>query len=308
MKNLFNAPHPIPYQGSKRALAGKILDFFPNNVETLIEPFAGSAAISLAAAMTGKAKRFRVNDLNEPLIDLWKKIVFYPQEITSEYEFLWKKQKNDPEDFYKKIREKFNQTKNPDYFLYLLARCVKASVRYNTNGEFNQSSDKRRLGTRPTTMRENINYSSFLLKGKTKFSSLDYEDVLKDVGPNDLIYMDPPYQGVCGDRDNRYLAGIHIDEFIEALEELNKKDSNYIVSYDGRTGDKTFGRYLPEHLKLYRIELCAGRSTQATLLGRGDLTYESLYLSSALSRCLATSKRRKELQNANMQLEFAGIG
>lgn len=307
MKNLFNMPHPIPYQGSKRVLASKILDFFPNNVETLIEPFAGSAAISLAAAMTGKAKRFHINDLNKPLIDLWKKIVYCPQEIISEYEFLWKKQKYDPEDFYKIIREKFNQTKKPNYFLYLLARCVKASVRYNTNGEFNQSPDKRRLGTRPATMRENISYSSFLLKGKTKFSSLDYKDILEDVGPNDLIYMDPPYQGVCGDRDNRYLTGIRIDEFIRVLEKLNKRNVNYIVSYDGRTGGKTFGRYLPEHLKLCRIELCAGRSTQATLLGRDDLTYESLYLSPALNQYLATSKRQKELQNVNIQLEFVGI-
>ena len=28
----------------------------------------------------------------------------------------------------------------------------------------------------------------------------------------------------------------------------------------------------------YRIEVCAGRSTQATLLGRGETTYELLYL------------------------------
>src|SRR5699024_337348 len=33
-------PHPIPYQGSKRALASTILAFFPDHVRTLIEPFA----------------------------------------------------------------------------------------------------------------------------------------------------------------------------------------------------------------------------------------------------------------------------
>src|SRR4030042_1616532 len=133
MKNLMNIPHPIPYQGSKRALASKILEFFPDTVETLFEPFAGSAAISLAAAITKKAKKFHINDLNSPLIDLWKKIVYYPHEISSEYELLWRKQKYNPEDFYKKTREKFNQTKEPGCFLYLLARCAKASVRYNTN-------------------------------------------------------------------------------------------------------------------------------------------------------------------------------
>ena len=34
-----NLPHPIPYQGSKRILARFILEYFPNEVDTLIEPF-----------------------------------------------------------------------------------------------------------------------------------------------------------------------------------------------------------------------------------------------------------------------------
>ncbi len=42
-------PQPIPYQGSKRYIAKVILAFFPKAVETLFEPFAGSAAVSLAA-------------------------------------------------------------------------------------------------------------------------------------------------------------------------------------------------------------------------------------------------------------------
>jgi len=298
-------PHPIPYQGSKRALASEILSFFPDTVETLIEPFAGSAAISLAAAITKKASKFHINDLNIPLIDLWKKIVYCPHEISSDYELLWKKQKDNPDDFYKKIREKFNQTKRSDYLLFLLARCAKASVRYNASGEFNQSPDKRRLGTRPNTMKNNVVYSSYLLKGKTKFTSFDYKNIIQNIGPNDLVYLDPPYQGVCGDRDNRYLAGIKIDEFIGVLAELNVKNIYYIVSYDGRTGNKTHGQRLPRFLNLDRIELCAGRSTQATLLGRNDITYESLYLSPALKQHLCVKKEHKQMRNLNTQLEFA---
>jgi DNA adenine methylase len=33
---------------------------------------------------------------------------------------------------------------------------------------------------------------------------------------------------------------------------------------------------------MYRLEIEAGRSTQATLLGRDDVTYESVYLSKNL--------------------------
>jgi len=59
-------PQPIPYQGSKRNIAGRILALFPENVNTLVEPFAGSAAVSVAAAYYHKAGRFHLHDLNQP--------------------------------------------------------------------------------------------------------------------------------------------------------------------------------------------------------------------------------------------------
>lgn len=278
-----NVPHPIPYQGSKRNLAGKILRYFPTKVETLHEPFAGSAAISLAAGAYKRAGHFHINDLNKPLIDLWRAIVNTPEKLDKDYKVLWTEQLDDPKAFYKKIRDEFNLTGRPDFFLYLLARCVKASVRYNANGEFNQSPDNRRIGATPATMRDQIFGASYLFKGKTTFSSKNYRDVVLSANLDDLIYMDPPYQGVCGNRDTRYLTSVQFCEFVEVLEQLNSRGIKYIVSYDGRTGKKVHGRLLPEHLNLTHMEVDAGRSSQATLLGRDDATYESLYLSPSLS-------------------------
>ena len=74
--------------------------------------------------------------------------------------------------------------------------------------------------------------------------------------------------------------------------ELNKRKIRYIVSYDGRTGDKVFGPLLPESLALTRLEIHAGRASQATLLGRSDDTFESLYLSAPLARANESSSRK----------------
>lgn len=285
-----NMPHPIPYQGSKRSLASAILRYFPARVDTLHEPFAGSAAISLAAAAHKRAKAFHINDLNKPLVDLWRAIINTPDKLAKAYEVLWREQLDDPKSFYKKIRDEFNLTGRPDCFLYLLARCVKASVRYNANGEFNQSPDNRRKGATPATMRDHIRGASFLLKGKTTFSSKNYRDVVLQATASDLVYMDPPYQGVCGNRDTRYLVSVQFCEFVEVLEKLNNRGIRYIVSYDGRTGGKVHGVKLPEHLNLTHMELDAGRSSQATLLGRDDATFESLYLSPSLAEELLTPK------------------
>lgn len=271
-------PHPIPYQGSKRNLAKYILPFFPPDIERLFEPFAGSAAISIAAAMRGKASKFHLNDLNQPLMTLWNEMINNPDKIAAEYEHLWWEQQENARAYYDRVREQFNQTQRPDKLLYLLARCVKASVRYNGNGEFNQSPDNRRLGRNPQQMEADIWAVSKLLRHKTTLTSLDYKDTLCLATPKDLVYMDPPYQGVSAG-DPRYLSGVDFDEFMQELKKLTEKDVPFILSYDGRTGQKIYGRNLPETLGLYRLEIEAGRSTQATLLGRDEKTYEAVYLS-----------------------------
>ena len=295
-------PHPIPYQGSKRNLASQILAYFPKHIDTLIEPFAGSGAITLAAASWGLAERFRLNDLNGPLMELWRMIVEEPHKLAKQYEIVWRAQHGDRRDYYDKIRDEFNRTRRPHHFLYLLARCVKAAVRYNANGEFNQSPDNRRMGALPETMREQILGASFFLKGKTELSTEDYRTAMARARAGDLIYLDPPYQGVYGERDPRYLKGVLFEEFVEALEVFNARDISYIVSYDGRTGEKVHGRSLPRDLRLKRIELDAGRSSQETLLGREAVTYESLYLSPALTERLRLSRSYPNPQTQQLAL------
>jgi DNA adenine methylase len=71
-------PHPIPYQGSKRGLACTIISCFPQDAARLVEPFAGSAAVSLAAAYHSKVKSFLLNDLNKALMNLWDEIINRP--------------------------------------------------------------------------------------------------------------------------------------------------------------------------------------------------------------------------------------
>lgn len=279
-------PHPIQYQGSKRNLASAILRYVPQGIERLVEPFAGSAAISVAAAAKGLARRFWINDLNKPLAELLSLVAERPEELAGFYERLWNRQHPDSLEHYYRVRDEFNATQDPRLFLYLLARCVKGSVRYNSEGLLNQSPDKRRQGTRPETMRKNILGVAKLLQGKAEFTSLDYREVLQKVEATDLIYMDPPYQGVCGNRDARYYAGIDYDEFVDALQAIADRNLLFIISYDGRRGDKSFGRALPENLGLTRIELDAGRSSQATLLGLEEITFESLYLSRGLIEAL----------------------
>ena len=280
------APHIVQYQGSKRILAPQILQYMPDRFDRLIEPFAGMAAISIAAAYENRTSSFHINDLNKPLVRMVQFAIEHPRELIAAYSKVWEEQFSYGEDhiqhFYA-VRDRFNNgEETPENMLYLLARCVKGAVRYSKDGKFNQSPDKRRHGTNPKTLASNVHAISRLLNGKTTFSSFDYHKVLEMARPGDLVYMDPPYQGVSNVRDNRYFAGVPFDEFAASIEILERKGVDYIISYDGECGGKEYGEELPANLHCKKFMLNAGLSSQALLLGKKSTTFEALYISEKL--------------------------
>jgi len=280
-------PHIVQYQGSKRLLAPQILPFMPKRFDRLIEPFSGMAAISVATAQERKAGNYCINDINAPIVNLLQMAIEHPEQLIKSYTRIWKEQfdftEGHVQHFYH-IRKQFNLgEQTAANMLYLLARCVKGAVRYGKNGNFNQSPDKRRHGTNPQNIAANIQAVSALLRGKAAFSALDYHEMIDMAKPGDLVYMAPPYQGVSDVKDHRYIFGVAFEEFVASLEILNRKQVDYIVSYDGECGGKAYGEDLPAALDCKKILLNAGVSTQATLLGKRHTTFEALYVSQKLS-------------------------
>ncbi len=275
-------PHPIPYQGSKRRLAHHVVRYLPDDVDRLIEPCCGSAAVTLAVARAGRARRFVLGDSLAPLCALWRRILDEPGALAADYQRLWSAQERRPREWYDRVRDDFNRDHDPAKLLFLLVRCVKSAVRFNAHGAFNQSPDLRRRGTRPERMRASLLGASALLAGRAEVRPGDYAAALDDAGPRDVVYLDPPWQGTSGARDRRYHQPLDRERFVADLEHALARGVRVIVSYDGRLGARRYGEPLPKHLGLVHVELPAGRSSQATLLGRGDRTVESLYLSRGL--------------------------
>lgn len=281
-----STPHIVQYQGSKRNLAPQILQYFPRKFNRLIEPFAGMAAITIAVSKQRRADHYHLNDLNGPLVNVLRESITNPQRLVDDYTRVWNEQLTfdggSVEHFYK-VRDEFNNGNQcAANMLYLLARCVKGSVRYSSTGQFNQSPDKRRMGTNPKNLAKNVFLISSYLKDKTEFTSIDYREVTRNARPGDIVYMDPPYQGVCSSRDSRYFSGIDFNDFVECVEDLNRRGIDFVISYDGTCGDKQYGNDLPNELGLRKIMLNAGLSSQSLLLGKKETTIEALYLSQNL--------------------------
>lgn len=283
----YSVPHPIPYQGSKRRLANAVLSHVaPHNYKRLIEPFAGSAAITLAAASRNAFQTYVLGDALDPLMTLWQEIIQTPEGIADQYALLWNRERKNPIDEYYVIRSEFNVDRSPAKLLYLLARCVKNAVRFNPSGQFNQSPDKRRTGTQPKTMRSELHAAHLLLRGRSKAVTSDFMALFQDARVGDFFYLDPPYQGTSEGRDTRYFESVSRERIVRGLSLLNEKRIPFVLSYDGSCGNMNYGEPLPAELAS-RVLLDVGRSSQATLNGRNRVTIESLYLSPSL-QCATT--------------------
>lgn len=219
-----------------------------------------------------------IGDALEPLIKLWGMVIDDPTDVAEQYGKLWHREREKPIDAYYDIRSEFNADRSPAKLLYLLARCVKNAVRFNPAGQFNQSPDKRRTGTRPPLMKEELFAAHRILAGRCNAVHGDFLALVHSAEDGDFFYLDPPYQGTSQGRDQRYVAGVSRDRVIEGLTILNEKRIPFILSYDGSCGERSYGDPFPSTVA-HRLLLDVGRSSQATLSGRDEVTIESLYVS-----------------------------
>ena len=122
---------------------------FPDDVQRLVEPFAGSAAIMIADASYSHVQHFWISDAQAPLVEIWEKIINLPKFISRGYARLCHAQLGREREFYDEVRAQFNRSQQLVNFWYRLARCAKAAVRYNANVAFNNTCGNRRKGVRP---------------------------------------------------------------------------------------------------------------------------------------------------------------
>ena len=205
-------PSPFPYQGSKRLLAAQVAARWHRPIRVLYEPFAGSAAMALHALAHGLCERVVIGEQLPELAGLWQLILSNPNGLADHYAALW------PEPLaYTAVRARFNQHRDPADLLYLLLRCVKAAVRFDRTGNFNQSADLRRVGRRPVALRQDLLRVQALLMGRTEVRCGDWLATLSDATPADFAYLDPPWQGTSVGKDPRYYQGLARDRLVNGL-------------------------------------------------------------------------------------------
>lgn len=260
----------IKWSGSKQSQAKFIASNVPDNFNTYYEPFLGSGAV-LGWLRPQKAV---CADINQPLVDLWKLIQKEPDVVIYEYEKNWGKLQKEGYTFFYKIRNRFNRDRSPHHLLFLSRTCVNGLIRYNKQGEFNNSLHYTRRGINPDRLKKIVlDWSSRIQN--CNFISKDYRHTTKKARKGDFVYLDPPYFNTKG----RYFGTIDFEKFLDYLKDLNKRKINFALSYDGMRAEKNYIVKIPKDLYKRHLLLSSGNSTFRKVQDKQvEKVFESLYL------------------------------
>ena len=260
----------IKWSGSKRSIAPFVAALFPPT-ERYIEPFVGGG--SLLPFRSGQ--NAIAGDIIPELIELWNNIRDNPLKTAQEYKTRWERLQKEGHTAYYDIRRSFNQSRNPFDFLFLSRTCVNGLIRFNSDGDFNNSLHHTRPGIDPARLRRVIYEWSEKLQS-VQFVCSDYRDTLGDAKKGDLVFLDPPYGGNKG----RYAPEeLDQDSLFDELRRLNEIQVNWVLTFDGSAGKREYVHTIPEQLYKVRIALPTGKSPFTRLMRMGiDTVVESVYL------------------------------
>jgi DNA adenine methylase len=208
-------PDPIlKWAGGKRQILDEIMEKFPTQeINQYHEPFFGGGAVFFREMYN---KTATINDVNPRLINFYKQVDERHDELIEEIEKLNRHgpPKSDPnpdwdydeedeygreiKNYYYQQRARFNKRpilgewddlQEAALLLYLNVTCYNGLYRENQSGEFNVPCGRHST----SSMRYSRIQEASPLLSDVDIRNDDFEYVVDEAEPGDLVYFDPPY-------------------------------------------------------------------------------------------------------------------
>lgn len=244
---------PFFYVGDKYKLISQLEEYFPKNINRLIEPFCGGGSVFLNI----NANKYIANDNNNYMIKLHRFLCSYknnrnaffeeieniikmfgfsasymginvPFEMKNKYVKTYYAIYN--RDSYFKLKKEFNKTKDNMFYLYLLLIYgFNHMLRFNSVGDFN-------LPVGNVDFNKNVfdSLNFYFDSVKTKKIEFYCEDFEKFVlnrrfKENDFVYFDPPYLISCSEYNKNWSINEE-KRLLNLLDLLNEKGVKFALS------------------------------------------------------------------------------
>jgi adenine-specific DNA-methyltransferase len=248
---------PLNYTGGKFKLLPQILPYFPNDINTFVDLFAGGCNVGINV----KANEVIANDHNTFVIDLFnefnknttKDIINHIETRIEEY-----KLSKENEEGFKMFRDYYNSTKMPLDLYTLVCYSFNYQFRFNSDFEFNGSFGRKRSQFSSVLKSKLIKFLDVLHNKNISFICNDFIDIsTKGFKKDDFIYCDPPYlisTASYNDGNRGFKNWTETEErmLLEYLDKVNQSGIKFALSNVLEDKNKT-NNILKEWSKKYNV-------------------------------------------------------
>lgn len=190
---------PIKIQGIKTKLVPWIADAISwHGNGRWVEPFMGAGAVALNVAPA----RALLADTNQHVVQFYRQIqdgTITPAVVKPFLEDEGAALLAKGEDHYYEVRKRFNEHADPLDLLFLNRSCFNGMMRFNKQGGFNVPFCRKPERFRQALITKICNQvarAQQVIGDKDwVFKCQPWRETLAAVGPDDFVYMDPPYVG-----------------------------------------------------------------------------------------------------------------
>lgn len=231
---------PLNYSGSKDTLVPEIIKALPANVDVFVDVMGGAFNVG---ANISALDRVVYNEINPYVFELLNWIVNTPKdELISniEYKIAQFDMKKADVDSYIRLRDAYNDSKNPLELFVLHMYSFQNMIRFNGSHKFNTPIG---VAGYSDDMKQRI--LDFKIKAsRIEMINLDYVNIHWEEYPNNTVfYFDPPYYitSAAYNDGKRGMKGWGLNEEVELLAILGRIDElgyKFIVSNVIRHKDK----------------------------------------------------------------------
>jgi DNA adenine methylase len=246
---------PIKCQGIKTKIVPFIKEHVIRDEEGLwIEPFVGTGVVAFNIA----PKRALLVDKNQYIIGLYQGIQNGSITSRTVREFLEHhgailEQRG--ADYYREMRDTFNQNGDPLYFLFLNRSDFNGMIRFNRHGQFNVpfcQKPNRFSKAYVTKICNQVAKVGEVMRDKDwTFKYGSWTDAFSSASESDYIYLDPPYIG----RDTSYV-GEWPEEDAVALADYSKATPANVCLSMWRENEFRRNDHLYEHWSDFKWYEC----------------------------------------------------
>jgi len=187
-----------------------------------VDLFAGSMVVS--ANIIDKYEKILINDIIEDVIGIHKSVIDN-DDIIEIVKVL--SNVKDDQDAYNKLRESYNIKKTPEKLWALILSCNSNLMRFNKNGEFNQTWGRR--GFNKNTQKNIDIFTERVRPHKNKiiFTSKNFNDI--KIHKPSMVYMDPPYSNTSAGYNLQWNVDNDI-KLYNYCKNLDKNGTSFMLS------------------------------------------------------------------------------